>query len=564
MPQRRIVSPLSDTRVVNGALRGLRWLGSFLGKNWSDLAFVLLSVALFLWVTKDAFSTRIVTLSQSADYWEHSATLRALLDDPWHPKNPHLVSPASSPRFVPPFLLAALFARALGLDALGAMGVLSCLNLVLLLSGIFLFFRSYFGDARASLYGLIVMFASWYDGWHFSNVYQLKVLFSVVSYPSTAALGLSLLGFTLTLRALRQAPSMGWLVATALCWAVVIITHPLTAMLGLSGAVLLALTVPRVSWKARTRVGAAIFAGGMLAFFWPYFSVSGVLRGGGQEEASAIVRELVNQSDFEPKVRLHQFYREQGLLHALGLALLGLPICLFLMASRRHWFISLGALAMLLPFVINAYRPLPLGHRFILLAVFFLQTAVVWLLLKLSRGSPGAWRIFTVGFRGWVSGALVGGLLLSISWWNIEAARGRLAYSARRMGNAESSNVRYARRVGQIAGSAGVVLADPLSAWPVPTFGPKVLLLLHGNPLLNDEPERKVAVARFLRSSTTDQARLEIVEQWGVTHVLVRRAAAQRIGTFLSRHGRRQTLPGGYLLYALRHGSRPSSELDLD
>lgn len=537
------------------ARRWLLWLWSWLRRHWSELSFALLAVALFIWVASDAFTSRIVTVSQGADYWEHSATLRELLERTWHPGNPHLVSTASSPRFVPPFIVAALIAKACGFDALGAMGVASCLNMLLLFSGIFLFFRSYFRDARASLYGLIVMFASWYDGWHFSNVYQLKVFFSTVSYPSTAALGLSLLGFTLVLRALRGPGRLGLLIATSVCWAVVMVTHPLTAMLGFSGAMLLALTEPSVPWKLRARVATAILLGGLLSLFWPYFSVSEVLRGGSHEQISTIAREFASEGESEPSGKLHPFYRQVALLQALGVALAGLPVCLYLIVRRRHWFISLGALAMLLPFVVNAYLPLPLGHRFILLAIFFLQTALVWLLLKLSRGSPEAWLALTAGWRGWLSGAFVGAVLLTLLWWNVGYASRVVGYGERRMRGAQSINVRYARRVGELA-SGGVVLADKRNSWPVPTFGPKVLVLLHGNPLLLDEAERNAAVSRFFQASTPEDVRLEIIARWGVTHVLARRAAARRIEPFLSRHGRRHALPGGYVLYQLR----PSGE----
>jgi hypothetical protein len=522
-----------------------------LHQRWSEILFVLLAVALLAWVTDDAFTSRIVTVSQGADYWEHSATLRALLDDPWHPKNPHLVSPASSPRFVPPFILAALIARAFGLDALGAMGVASCLNMSLLLAGIFVFFRAYFHDPRASLYGLVVMFTSWSDGWNFSNVYQLKILFSVASYPSTAALGMCLLGFTITLRALREPHRRIWLGFTAAIWALVMITHPLTAMLGFAGAMLLAGTSPGVPFRLRAKVVAAIVLGGVLSLLWPYFSVRATLSGGGHDNVVAITRGLTGEASLERSGRLHEFYRQDALVRALGVALAGLPISLYLIARRKHWFISLGAVAMLLPFVVNAYVPLPLGHRFILLAVFFLQMAVVWLLLKVSRGAPESWPALTVGFRGWIAGALIALLFVAMSWSNIQAAEGHMAYSHRKMRAAESSNVRYARRLAELSGPAAVVMADVRTSWPVPTFGPKVLALWHPNPLVPDEDERKAAVARFFRAGTPDDTRLEIIAKYGVTHVLARGAVSRRLEPFLAPRARRRSLPAGYALYAL-------------
>lgn len=551
------VQPLLP-KFANQALllkRGLGWTWRTLRQRWASLAFFVLCALLFVWVASDAFGARIATMSQGADYWEHSATLRALIDDPLHPRNSHLLSDASSPRFVPTFIASALLARAFGFDALGGMGIASCLHMLLLFAGIFAFFRSYFRDSRAPLYGLLVMFGSWYDAWSFSNVYQLKIFFAVVSYPSTAGLGLSLLGFAATLRALREASRVRWLAVTVLVLALLMITHALTAMMGFAGAGLLALTERKIPWHMRAKVVGAIGLGLLLSLAWPYFSVRGVLTGGSHDEVAAIARGL--QGDVEPTGRLHQFYRQKGLLHTLGLALLGLPISLYLMARRRHWFISLGALAMLLPFIVNAYVPLPLGHRFILLAIFFLQVAVVWLLLKLSPGSPETFRWLTAGRRGWFPSLLVASLLLTLLWWSVDGALGNIDHAARRRrGAIESVYVRYARSVANIAGTSAVVITDSRSGWPLPTFGPKVLTLLHGNPLVPDEGARNVAVARFFHPSTSDQARFQIIEQYRVTHVLAKRAQVRRIESFVSRFARRRALPGGYVLFTLR--ARPS------
>src|SRR6185312_15435273 len=108
-----------------------------------------------------------------------------------------------SSRFGPQFLLVALAARALNFDALGAMALTAVLNTLLFLSAIYLFFGSYFRHPLAPLYGLLVMFFGWWQGFHYSNVYALHVFFTVASYPSTTALGLTLLGFTLAVRLLR-------------------------------------------------------------------------------------------------------------------------------------------------------------------------------------------------------------------------------------------------------------------------------------------------------------------------------------------------------------------------
>lgn len=516
-----------------------------------DIAFVLLGLALVVWIADDAFGARVVTLSQGADYWEHSATMRELMDHPFSPRNPHLNSAESSPRFVPLFIVLALVARALHWDALNAMGLVATANTLLLVTGIFLFFRSYFRDARASLIGFVVAFGSWYDAWHFSNVYQLKILFSTAPYPSTTALGLSLLGFTFTLRVLRKGPGrFGFALLTA-CWALVAITHPLTALLGFSGGVLLALTEPGVPFALRLKVAGTVPLGLAISFLWPYYSMRRVLVGGSHDQVEAVARSLAG-APLEDGGGLHPFYRTNGFVRALGAALLGAPVCLYLLVRRQRLFIPLGALAMTLPFVVNAYVPLPLGHRFILLAIFYLQVALVFLFMKLLPGAPEAFSFVNHRWVRWPAFALIFGCLALLAKINIDAALGRLDYSARRMRGAEiSANVRYAARAAEVAGPGAVILADAQTSWPIPTFGPKVLLIFHNNPLVTDEGERIVHVAHFLNPETNEADRRETIQKYGVTHLLLKRSQLRRVESFLPLTESRVQLPGGYWLYTL-------------
>src|SRR5437588_11657222 len=101
--------------------------------------------------------------------------------------------------------------------------------------------------------------------------------------------------------------------------------------------------------------------GCLLSGLWPYFSVwQTVVGGGGQEMASS-----------RPGHRLQEFYDWQGIANALGLALVTVLFLPYFLVRRQRLFVGFGALTMLLPFVVNIYRPLPLGHRFILLAAFY-------------------------------------------------------------------------------------------------------------------------------------------------------------------------------------------------
>ena len=50
------------------------------------------------------------------------------------------------------------------------------------------------------------------------------------------------------------------------------------------------------------------------------------------------------------------------------------------------------------------------------------------------------------------------------------------------------------RAIAATAGPGAVVLANPSLSWPLASFGPKVLLLLHDDPLVPDATQREQAV----------------------------------------------------------------------
>lgn len=512
-----------------------------------DVVFVVLGLALVFAVIADAVGPRLITFAPTADYWEHVATYRALLEDPWTPDNPMLATPASSPRFGPYAVLVALVATLFAGNAFDAMSITAVLNTVLFLAGIHLFFGEYFRDRRAPLFGLIVMFGSWWKAWDFSNVYQLHVYFGVAGYPSTTALALSFFALAGVVRALRaNRPKPGLLAALTAGFATIFITHPLTAVLAFSGCFLLCAFEPGASLRTRGTTVLTLVGGLLLARLWPYFPTWELAAGGSGERSGWMVRSVTELFDAERSDDLHYFYNTTRIAQTLGLALLGFPVVGYFLIARKHWFIALGALSMVAPFVIHVYVPLPLGHRFILLAVFYLQVAVVWLLLHVSAPLGPLASARAKGVR-WIPAVSVGAILAFSTYINVERTIERFE----RLPKGESLPVRYARKVADIAGPDAVVLGDTKASWPVPAFGPRVVAMLHENPLVPDERERRRDASAFFSSRTPDAARLKTIERYGVTHVLVRKSQERVVQPLLSRLGTRLALPGGYALYTV-------------
>src|SRR3954451_7080762 len=96
----------------------LRKTAGWFRRHWARVLFVLIPLGIWGWVSWEAAYVRMVTWEAGADYWEHSATLHSLIENPWHPRHPHLATDAGSPRFGPQFVLIALIARGLHWDAI--------------------------------------------------------------------------------------------------------------------------------------------------------------------------------------------------------------------------------------------------------------------------------------------------------------------------------------------------------------------------------------------------------------------------------------------------------------
>jgi hypothetical protein len=434
----------------------------------------------------------------------------------------------------------ALLGRAFGTDALGAMSISSVVNTLLFLGGLYLFFREYFENRWAPLIALVVAFGSWLDAPHFSNVYKLSIYFSVAGYPSTAALAIMLLGLAVFLRALRSERDRPRLwVLSAFLWAFEYLTHPLTAMLAFTAAGLLALTEPRVPRARRLWMLGSIVAGVLLSSLWPYYPALAMVAGG---TVNRVQKGL--ESGEHP---LHFFYEPDMIFQVLGFGLLAVLAVPYFVWRRKLYVVPLGALVMLGVFAVSAFLDVPLGHRFILLAVFFLQVGLVGLLLEFlpprpsEPSSPPLRRAARIG-----GAVLAGGLLATMAVSNVLDARDR--FKDRRTPGGESVTVMYGRRVAELAGPNAVVLGEALASWPIPTFGPKIVTLHHRNPLITDGKERDWAAQRFFGRASDDE-RFAILQRYRVTHVLVSSRQSGGALRFLAKYGHRRGLPLGRTLY---------------
>lgn len=500
--------------------------------------FLLLAGSIGLWLLWDSIDYRLVTYSIFADYWEHSAALKAWLSNLASPGNPHVADDSSSARYVPAFLLLVFIGRPLGLDALDLMAVSAVLNYVVLVGGIRLFFSAYFRNPWAAPVAFVVMLSFWGVPWIWSNLYELRSLFMTASYPSTLAFGLALISLWVTLRFMNgRIAFFGGLLALLLLSAMMFITHALTGVFAICACGLLAFTERGAAFGQRVFICIVLLAGTLLAGLWPWFSVWDVILASSERADDRTWQTFTGLSGMLDRARSgiwqHMFYNPREALIALGPALLGVPAALYLLLRRRYLLIPLGAALMLAPFILNVFVQIALAHRFLLYAVFFLHMATVWAVLKLFT----AWReeqaarsrSVAIGIAVGVTRVLVVVLAaghVALLWGDYQGAH--LDYRLTLVEKRRALPVGYdaPRLYNELTACLNedsVVLGPRRLTWPLPTFKGKVVALPedHENSLISDQGARVRDVEHFLDDGTAGTERAAVIAKYAATHVLV-------------------------------------------
>jgi hypothetical protein len=509
-----------------------------------------MAASLIAWFGWTVTAHPIFTFSLNNDFWEHSAVVREWMKDLWHPKNPHLAIETGSPRYMPFYFVLAALGKVLGLSAIDALKIGAVFNVGFLTLGVFLFFRIYFRSALAPIIGLIVLLTGWGIGWTWSNVYQLRGMLYVAPYPSSFCFAATLICLWLQISILRSdQPSIGKHAGLAIMVALTVATHPLTGAFAVGALGLMVLSQPDV--RAKTRVTSVLCLGAalLLAELWPFYSVIQVTLGvSGGESGSWISRGDFAWDARPRRLLTHPFYDPAVVTAALGPAIAGLA-CLWFVARRREYrFILLGALSMLLPYAINLIYPIPLGHRFLLFAIFFLHLAMVWAAMEslqtLARDrTAGAGSLPARFAAAGIGTVIVFGLVFNLAFaqldYNNHVAQWRPLPAT-------------IGKVVRAVPDTGIIMARPMVAWPVPTFSGKVVSLFHPNPMVADAAERKHSVARFFDPDTSPAERTDILRRYDVSHVLISvENTADNVIRYLSAAGSIEKTQDGFQLFAL-------------
>jgi hypothetical protein len=305
-----------------------------------------------------------------------------------------------------------------------------------------------------------------------------------------------------------------------------LLSHPLTGAFAIASLCLLALLEPNVSFSIRWRLIGVVLTGALAAELWPYFSVWRVILGtSGGETASWIKASNVVSHRMKMLYNNHPFYNPQQFFLTIGPGLFGIPALIYLACKREHLFIVSGFIVMSLPFVVNLFFRIPLGHRFLFYMVFYLHLALIWYILRMQSKMRKATLqpVFVRSMK--IKRGVIISFLTVCLFWNVAlstlAFANYLVFPDLRFGPMQQEPIADdMRRLLLFIPDEAIVMAPARLSWPLPTFTGKVVALYHKNPMVADHYIRRMDTDRFFRVETNQETRLKILRRYKVTHIL--------------------------------------------
>ena len=496
---------------------------------------------------------------EHSDIWEHAAVIRALTADLADPGNPHLATDEVSPRYMPYWVGAGVLGRALGLDPIAVLKLFGVANILLLLSGGYFFFRNYFKERRAGIWGVFVLLFGWGISWYWGNVHSLHNLALASVWPASFVFALSLAYYAYVIAVLDRGRiklhdtvllcGIAWI-----CW----LSHSLTGAITLAGALALVAFRGRISLVARAALAASVLLALPLAELWPYFApselITTTLGDSGQKESLSVIP----MGDSQPVLHTERidvlFYNPFLVAIALWPLLFAIPAVFALARYPRHWFIAGGAIGCLGVYALNQFVDIPLGHRFLPLGAFFLQCALVALVIDskdlVVAGSARA-REALRHWRQAAIAALIFATVINFAVTSMIVFQGRQSIFGLQFNQLNETMVGAYQRISATLPSDAIVLATEVDSWPLPAFAGKVVVLHHYNPLVPSHAARLWDVEVFFASQTAPADRDMILSAYDVTHLLLRESELDaRLRSFVRDRFQEVYRDGDLVLYA--------------
>jgi hypothetical protein len=286
--------------------------------------------------------------------------------------------------------------------------------------------------------------------------------------------------------------------------AIVFLIHSLTGSFLLLMVVLKVTLMQCESLKTKTILILAPVCAVLLSFLWPYFPVAEVIFKSGHFEEVTFAGKFTKFYD-EPVRRILP-------------ALLGLPLLLYLILKRRYNLLTIGFLAVLLIYILNYFTiQNSVLARYIIFVTLFCQLAIV----ETLRFFKPRWLFNLILILYIAILPILGRMQIRPSLNKIGLVKD--AVNHRYLGYHSNQRIfnKY-RKLNSFLDRQDNVMATLDDSWMLPGIvGCKVVGVQHSNPFMYDYNQRLEKTKKFFDSSTVTPERIDILKQYGVSHILI-------------------------------------------
>ncbi|MGZ8286782.1 MAG: hypothetical protein ACXW27_12260 [Allosphingosinicella sp.] len=427
----------------------------------------------------------------SRDLWQHIATLRALIENPFDPANPFVATAEGSRHFHPYWVSVAMLAKAFGWNEWQAIAFAGYFSAGALLAGIYTFGRAFYRSPWGPLALLAAMVFGWSLPFSHTGYHSIGTLIEGIAYPAALLIGLSLLLWALVIRALER-PVLAWWIAPLAAF--MFATHQLGAGIGFMAAGCFILLWPGPGLKARAATAAAVAAGIFLAMAWPY-----------HDPFEAIAR-----------TGLPSWTGGVDFYHPLLLAVAFVPSLIGLWGLRHRRFARTGlpvlaAFAMFTVIFASGWFGLLIATRFVMPAVLMLHIGLGALFLALVDDWRGLPRPAQLGL--FTFALLCVGLFATMMRAQLMTEQKKFAQD----GNAYTAALALTR---DIPDSEPVAAYD-VYAWPIVATGQRVVSVPWPEPMIDGLAERQAAAERLFDPALSRDQRLRLARRWGAKTLIM-------------------------------------------
>ncbi len=455
-----------------------------------------------------------------ADAWEHHRAVLALEHDLRHPGNPTYATDEPSIRYSPYSVTLAMIARSTGISAYDALSGAAVVNTLLLLMALWWWLRGY-GLAPAAPLALLAIIFLYGQPPGYANSNALSDLPWHQVNPSAFALPIMIFSWAWLYRA-KGRGLIGFVLGSTLLLAVAVLCHGMTGVLGAFGLWVTAVGSDRSRWA---RVIATVVVCGLafgLAAMWPWYDF-----------LLAVGHSPDKWYWFNPAI--FKLMLLVWCLPAILASVAALPI-------RDDPFIRTALLATVgliaIAFVGAAAGSATLA-RLPLAGLIFPQAVVGVFLYRSGAMDPRSWptRIKQLLDRNQATMSralvetLVAGLIVAMAFPNIwlvmrepHLARNWISPLMGREDKQPHHWDHYDALLSPHIKAGDVVLAEPLTAWPVPSFGGRVVSAQHLEFFTPNQRERLGDTDRFFTPQTPHSDRVALIDRYAVSWLLLDRS----------------------------------------